>query len=159
MALSELRNYAEIEGILDRYPSKTSAVMPILHLIQEERQELTEADMSDLAGLLDLTESEVWGVATYYSMYAHKKLGKHVIYFCDNIACMILGAEELIQRLGEKHGIRLGETTEDGAFSLFTAECLGACGGAPAMLVDGVLHENVDAEKLDRIVEELRSGK
>ncbi|MHC4777361.1 MAG: NADH-quinone oxidoreductase subunit NuoE family protein [Planctomycetota bacterium] len=130
--------------------------MPILHLIQDEKRQLTKADFQDVANYLEIPESDVFGVSTYYSMYSHKKLGEHVIFFCDNLACMILEAESLIKHLGDKFGMKVGETTEDGKFSLFTAECLGACGGAPAMLVDGVLYENVDEKKLDEVVEGLK---
>ncbi|MHC4600752.1 MAG: NADH-quinone oxidoreductase subunit NuoE family protein [Planctomycetota bacterium] len=156
MSLSELKRYTEIESIVERYPSKVSAIMPILHLIQEEKRQLTKPDFVDVADYLGIPESDVFGVSTYYSMYSQKKLGKHVIYFCDNVACMILEAEKLIAHLGEKYGMKVGETTEDGMFTLFTAECLGACGGAPAMLVDGELHENVDVKKLDEVVEGLK---
>ncbi|MHC5036106.1 MAG: NADH-quinone oxidoreductase subunit NuoE family protein [Planctomycetota bacterium] len=156
MSLTELKSYPEIEGLLARYPLRISALMPILHLIQKEKQQLEPADLEEVATLLDLPESDVFGVSTYYSMYSQKKLGEHVIYFCDNLSCMLLDAEKLIRHLEEKHGIKLGETTEDGKFSLFTAECLGACGGAPAMLVDGILYENVDEKKLDEIVEGLK---
>jgi NADH-quinone oxidoreductase subunit E len=140
-----------------RYPDRRSAVMPALYVVQQEEGHLSLEGMSEVARLLDIPHSDVIGVATFYSMYFESPKGRYVLDVCKTISCALLGAESLVDYLSRKLGIKVGETTQDGLFTLRTVECLGACGGSPVMMVGDTYYENLTAEKLDEIIEDLRT--
>ena len=131
--------------------------MPALYVVQEEHGHLTEDGMAEVAKLLDMPLSDVGGVATFYSMYFQHPVGRYVLDVCKTLSCALLGAEHIVEYLSRKLGIKVGETTPDGLFTLRTVECLGACGAAPVMMVGDTYYENLTPEKIDFILDELRS--
>ncbi|MBI5167708.1 MAG: NADH-quinone oxidoreductase subunit NuoE [candidate division NC10 bacterium] len=144
------------QAILRRYPDKRSALLPILHLIQEEQGRLSDEAMVAVAELLGLKPVEVREVATFYTMFNFRPVGRYHIQVCHNLSCSLLGAESLIAHLEERLQIRAGETTPDNLFTLIKVECLGSCGTAPVMQINDDYYENLTKEKVDVILESLR---
>jgi NADH-quinone oxidoreductase subunit E len=150
---------ARIDELVARYPNKNAALLPALWVAQDVYDGwLPEEAMQEVADHLLLSRAEVEGVATYYTMYNKEPVGQHHIEVCHNISCMILGADELIHHCERRLGVQAGETTEDGLFTLSRAECLGACANAPAVQVGPRYHENVSPEKMDALIEQLRTA-
>jgi NADH-quinone oxidoreductase subunit E len=150
----------QVDRIIARYPEgkQKSALLPLLHLAQENFGGWLSVDAMDyVASLLQLEPIEVYEVATFYSMYNLKPMGKYLFEVCQTGPCMINGCDDIIQYIGEKLSIRPGETTADGLFSLKTVECLGACGYAPMMQLGKTFREHLTKEKVDQIIEECRS--
>ncbi len=149
---------AKVKEIIGRYPEgkQKSALMPLLHLAQEEWGWLSAEAMDYVASLLSLEPIEVYEVATFYSMYNLKPVGKHVFEVCQTGPCMLNGSNGIIAYIKEKLGISVGETTADGLFTLKTAECLGACGYAPMMQMGKTYREHLTKEKIDQIIDECR---
>lgn len=149
---------AKAKEIIARYPEgkQKSALLPILHLAQEQFGWLSSETMDYVAGLLQLEPIEVYEVATFYSMYNLKPVGKYMFEVCQTGPCMLRGSDDIIQYIKEKLGIGVGETTEDGLFTLKTVECLGACGYAPMMQLGKHYREHLTKEKVDAIIEECR---
>jgi len=151
-------SYAAIDKWIAKYPAENrqAAVIPALHIVQDANKGyLTTALMDELAQYLRMPEIAVYEVASFYSMYEHKPIGKHKISICTNISCMLLGSEEIVQHLENKFGITLGQTTPDGKFTIKEVECLGACVGAPMCLIGRDYHEHLTPEKIDAILEKL----
>jgi NADH-quinone oxidoreductase subunit E len=149
---------AEIDKWIAKYPPewKQSAVMAALSIVQEANGGwLTEALMDDVAAYLDMPPIAVYEVATFYSMYEPKPVGRHKICLCTNVSCMVCGSEKIVEHLEQKLGVGLGETTSDGRFTLKEVECLGACGGAPMMQIGKQYYENLTPELVDSILEGL----
>lgn len=150
---------ADIDHWIAQYPEgqQKSAVMPGLTVIQNANGGyLTEALMDELADYLDITPIEVYEVATFYSMYEHKPVGKHKICVCTNISCMLRGSEEVVDHLKKRLGVsNFGEITADGKFSIKEVECLGACVGAPMFQIGDHYHEHLTPEKIDAILASL----
>jgi len=150
----------KIQKIISHYPEgqQKSALIPILHIAQEELGGNLNVDIMDyVAGLLNITPIEVYEVATFYSQFYIEPVGKYVIEVCQTGPCAICGGEDIISYLEEKLQIKVGETTEDKLFSLKAVECLGACGMAPVMQVNTEFHEFLDIKKIDEIIAKLRS--
>ena len=150
----------KIQTIISHYPEgqQKSALIPILHIAQEELGGNLNVDIMDyVAGLLNITPIEVYEVATFYSQFYIDPVGKYVIEVCQTGPCAICGGEDIISYLEEKLQIKVGETTEDKLFSLKAVECLGACGMAPVMQVNTEFHEFLDIKKIDEIIAKLRS--
>ncbi len=143
----------EIEKIRDRYPELKSALLPSLYIAQREYGWLSEEAMRAVARVLNLPEAMVRGTASFYSMFRHEPVGRNLIQLCTNISCMILGAEGLVDFLGEQYKLKPNSTTEDGRFSLVIMECIGACGTAPAMLVNTDFHDNLSEKRIEEILE------
>ena len=139
------------------YPDNmtSSMVLPLLQLLQEEKGHLGESDAIFIADYLDVPAMQVKEALTWYSMLYKKPVGRHVIKVCRNIACSLNGAERVLQYLENKLAIKDGETTSDERFSLLTVECLASCGTAPMMQVGDTYYENLNEEKIDKILEEL----
>ncbi len=148
----------ELDGILKRYPDKRSALLPALYIAQREFGWISESVMVYVGGLLDLTPPKVFEVVTFYTMFNQKPVGKFHLQFCKTLSCALVGADDLIGYLQQKLGIRVGETTSDGMFTLKLVECLGSCGTAPVMQVNDAYYENLNREKLDRILDGLKKG-
>ena len=149
---------AEIDSWIAKYPAdwKQSACMPALTIVQDDNGGwLTQELMDDVAAYLDMPPIAVYEVATFYSMYEHKPVGRHKICLCTNVSCMINDCDTILDHLREKLGIGFGEVTQDGRFSLKEVECLGACGGAPMMQIGDKYYENLTPEIVDSILEEL----
>jgi NADH-quinone oxidoreductase subunit E len=149
----------KVREIVDRYPEgkQKSALIPVLHLAQEENGGWLSSEAMDyVAGLLNLKPIEVYEVATFYSMYNLKPVGKYLFEVCQTGPCMLNGSDQIIDYIQEKLGIGVGETTKDGLFTLKTVECLGACGYAPMMQLGKFYKEHLTREKVDQIIDECR---
>lgn len=150
----------EVQRIIAFYPDgkQKSALIPVLHLAQQEFGGWLSADTMDyVAGLLKLDPIEVYEVATFYSMFNLKPVGKHMFEVCQTGPCMLNGSDDIVKYIYDKLGIKPGETTADGLFTLKTVECLGACGYAPMMQLGEHYREHLTKEKVDAIVEECTS--
>ncbi len=148
-----------VNEIIARYPrgKQKSALLPLLHIAQEEFGGSLNADIMDyVAVILDIQPIEVYEVATFYSQYYMDKVGKFVIEVCQTGPCLACGADDMIDYLKEKLNINIGETTTDGLFTLKAVECLGACGYAPVMQINTKFHEQLTKESIDRIIDTLR---
>lgn len=151
----------EADRLIARYPAgkEKSALIPLLHLAQDEFGGwLSPAAMDYVAKLLNLQPIEVYEVATFYSMFNLKPVGRFVFEVCQTGPCMLRGSDNIIDYIREKLGIKVGETTEDGMFTLKTVECLGACGYAPMMQLGKHYREHLTREKVDAIIEECRAN-
>jgi NADH-quinone oxidoreductase subunit E len=135
-----------------RYPDSQGAVLPALHIIQKEYGNLTAEAIRFVSQHLKVPESDVFGTATFYSLYRWHSAGRHQIHICHNLSCSLLGAETLIKHLEKKLGVCEGDVTKDGRFSFIRMECIGRCDGAPAMLVDDDYHGNLTPEKIDEVL-------
>lgn len=150
---------AEIDQWLAKYPpdQRRSAVMAALTIAQRQNGGwLTTELMDAVAEYLQIPPIAVYEVASFYTLYDLKPVGRHKIYVCTNISCMLCGAQLIAQHLQERLGIKFGGTTADGRFSLKEAECLAACAGAPMCMIDGTYHEDLTPAKLDAILDRLR---
>jgi NADH-quinone oxidoreductase E subunit len=153
---------AKAEKVLARYPDgwKASAVMPLLDLAQRQNGGwLTQAAMDYVAELLAMPKIRVYEVATFYTMYNLKPIGKHHVEVCTNLPCWLRGSDEIVGACKKFLGINIGETTEDGMFTLSQAECLGACVNAPMMQIGDDYYEDLDAESTMAVLTELKAGK
>lgn len=152
-------NLDKVEKIIQRYPEgkQKSALLPVLHLAQEQFTWLSSETMDYVASLLQLEPIEVYEVATFYSMYHLEPVGKHVFEVCQTGPCMVRGCDDIIDYIGEKLNIKPGETTSDGMFTLKLVECLGACGYAPMMQMGKHYKEFLTREKIDSIIEDCRA--
>jgi NADH-quinone oxidoreductase subunit E len=150
---------AEIDRWVAKFPPdrKRSAVLSALHAAQHENHGfLTPAIMDAVAAYLGLPNIQVYEVATFYSMFETKPVGRHHVSVCTNISCMLRGSQEIVERVENKLGIKTGESTPDGRIFLKREEeCLAACTGAPMMMVDHIFHENLTPDSVDKILDEL----
>jgi NADH-quinone oxidoreductase subunit E len=152
---------ADIDRWIAKYPpeQKQSAVMAALRIVQDQNGGyLTNELIEAVAEYLEMPSIAVYEVATFYSMYELKPVGKHKICVCTNISCMLCGSDEVVKHLQDKLGIKLGETTQDGMFTLKEVECLGACVNAPMLQVGNVYHEKLTKDKLDQLIEGLQKS-
>ena len=149
----------EIDHWVAKFPPdrKRSAVISALHAVQHENDGFLTADLMDaVAAYLGLSPIHVYEVATFYSMFETKPVGRHHVSVCTNISCMLRGSQEVVDHVEKKLGIKTGESTADGRIYLKREEeCLAACTGAPMMMVDHVYHENLTPESIDKILDEL----
>lgn len=149
----------KVNEIIARYPQgrHKSALLPLLHMAQEENNGWLSVEAMDyVAQLLQLKPIEVYEVASFYSMYNLKPVGRYVFEVCQTGPCMLRGSDDIIAYIKEKLSIKEGETTADGMFTLKTVECLGACGYAPMMQLGKFYKEHLTKEKVDQIIEECR---
>ena len=147
----------QIKREIAKYPpdQKQSAVMAALRIAQDEHGWLSVPLMDYVAELLGMRPIAVYEVATFYSMYDLKPVGKHKISLCTNVSCMLCGSDTLVNHLEKRLGIKLGETTPDGKVTLKEVECLGACGGAPMFQIGKNYYENLTPQKIDEILASL----
>jgi NADH-quinone oxidoreductase E subunit len=146
---------AQFETIVGRYPVRRAAIMPTLWLAQEEFGYLSLEVMEYVAGLLELSPAFVASVASFYTMYYKKPMGRHHVQVCRNLSCELLGAGRIADCLRKRLGIGVGETTADGKFSLSEVECLASCGTAPMMQVNDDYLENLTPERTLEIIDRL----
>lgn len=153
--LVTVENMQNIDHWIAKYPAdqKQSAVMAALMIVQEEHQYLTPELMDAVADYLGMPAIAVYEVASFYTMYEHKPCGRNLVNVCTNISCKLRGADALVRHLEDKLAIRVGETTEDGRFTLRSVECLGACVNAPMMQVNRNYHENLTVDNVDTVLE------
>lgn len=152
----ELRH--KIQDLLPRYPNKQAVTLPALHLVQDSLRCVPLPAIREIADLLDLSPAEVQDTMTFYQFFRdeHDPLGKTRLWVCRSLACMLRGSDDLTEHLCDKLGVRPGGTTADKKITLETAECIGACEGAPALLVEDAAVMNVSNEAADQLVERLR---
>jgi NADH-quinone oxidoreductase E subunit len=144
-----------LEEVIARYPKKNAALLPVLHIIQQDVGYISADEEKKVAALLEIKPIEVREVVTFYTMYNRQPIGKYHIQVCSNLSCSLLGAETLIDHLKEKLGIELGETTEDQKFTLTAVECLGACEQAPCMMINYDYYGDLDPNRIDEILDNL----
>ncbi len=147
---------AEVADALSRYPVKRSAVLPVLWIAQREWGWLPTGALRLVAESIGLPESEVFGIATFYTMFNMQPVGRHHLQVCMTLSCSLMGADRLVQHLEQKLGVGNGGTTPDGRYTLRRVECLAACGAGPCMQVGFDYHENLDAAKVDALLEKLK---
>ena len=144
----------EFEKMKERYPAgfESSLVLPCLRRIQEDRGYIAESDIDGLVEYLGVPRIQIEEVLSFYTQYRRQPVGRWHLEVCRNVSCSMRGAERLIDHLSDKLGVKPGETTPDGRFTLGTAECLGSCGTAPVIVVNNVYHENMSLEKIDQLL-------
>lgn len=153
---ANLKVAAEIVG---RYPRPKSALIPLLHLAQEQDGYVAEDAMEHIAELLGLTAAEVLGTCSFYEMFKREPVGDYVVNVCTNISCLLLGGEELLHHLEDRLGIRAGSTTSDGTFTLEDVECIAACTEAPCLQVNYRYFHKVTPQAADALLDDLRNGR
>lgn len=142
----------EIEAELRHYDRKQAAGLDALKIVQRHRGWVSDESLRDVAELLEMTPAELDSVATFFNLIFRRPVGQHLILLCDSVSCWIMGCDRLREHLTARLGIGFGETTPDGLFTLLPMACLGACDHAPAMMIDGELYGDLDAEKVDGIL-------
>jgi NADH-quinone oxidoreductase E subunit len=142
---------AEIDAHLAKYPVMRSAILPLMFIVQRERGYLDPPGVAYLAKRLALRITDIWEVATFYSMLNTKPVGKYHIQICKTLSCKIMGEPKITEYICSKLGIRPGETTADGRFTISLVECLGSCGTAPMLQLGFDYHENLTPEKIDKL--------
>ncbi len=142
----------EIEADVAQYPYRRAGTIEALKVVQRHRGWVSDECVKDIAELLGMTADEVDGVATFYNLVFRRPVGRHVILLCDSVSCWVMGHDAIRERLQAGLGIRPGETTPDGRFTLLPTVCLGACDRAPAMMIDGDLHGGLDPGTIDAIL-------
>src|SRR5262245_35547264 len=149
-------NEKKLDEFITHYPVKRSAILPALYLAQAEHGYVTDEDIKYLAKRLDMRVNEVEEVVTFYTMYSRQPVGKYKLQVCRTLSCMLLGAEQLTDRISRKLGCPLGGTTPDGKFTLSEVECLGYCDLAPVLQVNFDYHEKVTPESVEKLIDTLK---
>lgn len=147
----------EFQELLQKYPSKRSALLPALYIVQREFGYVTPEGIDYVGGLMGLSAAQIQEVASFYLMLFLKPVGKNVIWVCHNLSCTLCGAEDVIRHLEKNLGIKVGETTADKKFTLLRQECLASCDTAPVMQVNDDYEENLTIQRVDEVVERLRT--
>jgi NADH-quinone oxidoreductase subunit E len=159
MARFDDGNRRRAEETVALYPQVRSALIPLCHLAQAQDGYLTREAMEEIGELCGVSAAEVYGTASFYDMLFTEPVGRHVVAICTNIACMLSGAYELLDHAEETLGVHVGQTTEDGEFTLEEAECLAGCDLAPCVQVNHRFVDVVDAAGFDELVDDLRAGR
>jgi NADH-quinone oxidoreductase E subunit len=158
MALSfNPQSEAKIQKILNLYPNQMAACLPVLYVAQDQFGHLSPEVQDLVAGRLDLPPSHVHGVATFYTLYNKEPVGTFHVQVCTNVSCMLCSGYDVLGRLEAKLGIKPGETTADGHFTLGEVECLAFCGTAPAVQVNEEIYELMSPDKVEELIDELRA--
>jgi NADH-quinone oxidoreductase subunit E len=152
-------NVSVAREIIGRYPRPKSALIPLLHLAQEQNGWISDESMRQIAELLGLEPAEVYGTATFYEMFKFEPVGRYCINICTNISCQLVGAWELLEHAEERLGIRAGSTTDDAVFTLEDVECIAACTEAPALQVNYRYRYKVSNEDFDTLLDALADGR
>jgi NADH-quinone oxidoreductase subunit E len=159
MARLSEANLRTAHDIIAKFPRKKSALIPLLHLAQEQDGHVTESAMQHIAELVDVTPAEVYGTASFYEMFKFEAVGRYCINVCTNISCQLLGGWELLEHAEHSLGVKPGGTTADGLFTLEDVECIAACTEAPALQVNYRYRTRVTPEGFDQLVQDLRAGR
>jgi NADH-quinone oxidoreductase E subunit len=159
MARLTAENLQRARQLVALYPQSRSALIPILHITQEQDGWLTPDGMAHVAEILDLDPAEVYGTASFYDMFFTHPVGRHLVSICTNLACMLNGAEELLEHAEARLGVAAGATTADGEFTLEEVECIAFCGAAPCLAVNWRFFGNVSNDDFDRLVDDLAAGR
>ena len=149
-------NLEKVNRVFKNYPTKKAAVMPVLDIAQDQNRYISGEVISEVAKILEITEEEVMGVVTFYTMYHQHQPGKYHLQVCTNVSCMLRGAYDIWNAVKERTGLKHGETSEDGLFSLEEVECMGSCGTAPMIAVNEDFYENLTKEKALELIDSLK---
>jgi NADH-quinone oxidoreductase subunit E len=152
-------NVALAREIIARYPRPKSALVPLLHLAQEQNGFVTRESMAHIGELVGVTSAEVYGTATFYEMFRFEPVGKYLVNICGTLSCALMGAHDLMHHAEQKLGVKVGGTTDDGMFTLAHAECQAACTEAPTLQVNYRYRFRVTAQDFDALVDDLRAGR
>ena len=147
-----------LQDILTRYPNKMAATIPLLHLCQEQNGWVSDEAVDYVATTLELPTAHVFGVVTFYTLFWTHPMGKHHVWVCRTLSCALNGSDEVLERCKMKLGIDVGQTSDDGKFTLVELECLGSCGTAPVALMDEDLHENLTPDRICSLIDQVRDG-
>ncbi|MEY2957497.1 MAG: NADH-quinone oxidoreductase subunit [Actinomycetota bacterium] len=153
------QNVALAREIIARYPRKKSALIPLVHLSQEQNGYVTQEAMRHIAELVDVTPAEVYGTASFYEMFRFEPTGTYLVNICGTLSCALMGGHELLHHAEEKLGVKAGSTTSDGMFTLQHAECQAACTEAPTLQVNYRHRFRVTPAEFDELVDDLRAGR
>ena len=147
----------EFDALRRRFPEgfESSLVLPCLRRIQEDRGFVADSDIDELVGYLGVPRIQIVEVLSYYTQFRRKPIGRWHVQACRNVSCSLLGSERIVEHLCTRLGVRPGETTADGRFTLSTVECLASCGTAPVVMINETCHESVSPEKLDALLQAL----
>jgi len=145
-----------IDRLLTRYPTKQAALLPVLHLAQDEFGHLSDEALHLVSATLDLPPAHVFGVITFYTMFHREASGRNELMVCTNVSCMLRGGYDILHHIEKRLGIKAGESTPDGCFHLVEEECLAACANAPMMICGDNYHLDLTAEKVDAVLDDLR---
>jgi NADH-quinone oxidoreductase subunit E len=148
---------AEIEAEMAQFEQKRAACIEALKIVQRRRGWVSDEALRELAPILEMSPDELDNVATFYNLIFRHPVGEHVILICDSVSCWIMGYPRIREHIASRIGADLGGTSADGAFTFLPIPCLGACDTAPAMIVDETLYQHLDAQAVDRILEEVRN--
>ena len=159
MARFTAENEARARELISLYPETRSALIPMLHIAQEQDGWLTPEAIGHVAELLDLTAAEVLGTASFYDMLFTHPVGTYLVSVCTNVACLLNGGYELLEHAEERLGVKAGSTTPDGKFTLEEVECIALCGNAPCLTVNWRFFGDVTDQKFDQLVEDLRADR
>lgn len=146
----------DFEQILTHYPKKDAALLPVLHLAMREFKTITPEVMEYISALVEVDPIKVLNVTSFYTWYPREEEGHYVIQVCSTLSCSLMGAESVTKYISKKLKINVGETTQDGKFSLKKVECLGSCGTAPMIQINDNYYENLTEEKIDQILDGLK---
>ena len=146
----------QIQDLISKYPEKRSALIPSLYIVQKELGYIPQDTMREVARIFEISPNEVHEVASFYTMFHRKPVGKYVLQVCTNISCQLCNAEGIMDHLTKKLGIKPGETTPDNKFTLLEVECLGSCGTSPVVQINEDYHEDLTPGKLDTILDSLK---
>ena len=149
----------EFQELIQKYPSKRSALIPALYIVQREMGYVTPEGIEYVGNLLGMSPAQITEVATFYTMLFLKPVGKNVLWVCHNLSCNLCGAEEIIAHIENRLGIHAGDTTPDGVFTLLRQECLASCDTGPMMQVNDDYEENLTPQRVDAILDKLRGTK
>ena len=141
--------------IIGRYPRAKSALIPLLHLAQEQDGRVTDEAMAHIAELVDVTPAEVFGTASFYEMFKFEPVGRYMVNICTNISCQLMGGEELLHHAEQRLGIVPGQTTADGLFTIEDVECIAACTEAPCLQVNYRYFHEISHDEFDALVDDL----
>ncbi len=148
-------NEAKFEALKSRYPKLEALTLPCLWMAQYQQGHISQEALIYIAQRLELTPAQLYGVASFYTMFRLEPVGRYHIEVCKTLSCKLCGKDEILKHLERRYGLKPGQTTADGKFTLSLVECMGACGGAPMMSLNETYHENLTTEKIDTLLKGL----
>jgi len=148
----------EIDQKIEAAETRKQACVEALTIVQNHRGWVSDESLEDVAAYLEMSPSELDAIASFYNLVFRKPVGRHVIYLCDSISCFVMGKDSVAASIQEKLGIKPGQTTGDGEFTLLPAECLGACDHAPVMVVDETLYRDLDPQRACEILDDIKGA-
>ena len=146
----------QFKELLLRYPDKRSLALPILHLVQEQERYLSPDTIETLAGMINIQSADLLDTLSFYTMFQTKPTGKFLLQVCQTLSCSLAGADELVDHIGDRFNLKVGDTTEDGTFTLLKVECLGSCGTAPVIQINDDYYEKMTLAKVDRVLGKMK---